>query len=305
MMLKPWALAALPIFITVTAASPAALQPEIRTSDVERFYKLYDATNGKPSAAQLQEYIDGGTDGFLAFAKMRAISGERIAQAIEKRPEIYIGAKSCASVLPSVKRRLGTALDRLKQLYPEASLPPVTLAVGRGKPVGTADKNGVMIGLEALCAVDFMNPDAEDRFVSVIAHEFVHVQQAHFFGEDDGDTVLKASLLEGGAEFIGELTSGSVSYKHLPAVMAGREKDVDAAFIADKDKPAMGSAWLYNHPGTAEHPADLGYWIGYRIAKSYYRKAADKRVALRDIIELRNPEQLVAKSGWEPGITAD
>ncbi|HET9398200.1 MAG TPA: hypothetical protein VFO45_05215, partial [Sphingomicrobium sp.] len=92
MMLKPWALAALPIFITVTAASPAALQPEIRTSDVERFYKLYDATNGKPSAAQLQEYIDGGTDGFLAFAKMRAISGERIAQAIEKRPEIYIGA---------------------------------------------------------------------------------------------------------------------------------------------------------------------------------------------------------------------
>ena len=231
---------------------------------------------------------------------MRRTTGERIAQAITKQPEIYVKAKQCAAALPSVKARLARALTRLKTLYPEASLPPVTIGVGRGKPVGTADGNGVMIGLEALCFADFMNPDVEDRFVYVIAHEYVHVQQSKFSGENLEEKALKATLLEGGAEFIGELISGSVSYKHLPAAVKGREKEFETAFLGDLDKKAIGSAWLYNYPGTPEHPADMGYWIGYRITKAYYRRAKDKRQALRDIIELRDPKALLDKSGWRP-----
>lgn len=279
--------------------------PEIRTSDVDRFYALYDSAGGKPTAEQLQAYIDGGTEGFRAFTKMRNTSGERIAQAIEKQPDVFVNAKACAAVLPAVRTRLAGALKRLKQLYPEASLPPVTLGVGRGKPMGTADQNGVMIGLEALCAVDFMNPDVEDRFVHVIAHEYAHVQQARFSSEDEEEKVLKATLLEGGAEFIGELISGQVAYRHLPTAVKGREAAFEAEFLGDLDKVAMGSAWLYNHPGTAERPADLGYWVGYRITKSYYEKAKDKRQALRDIIELRDPKALLENSGWKPGLTAD
>jgi uncharacterized protein YjaZ len=298
------ALAAL-IPLVAMAAQPAA-GPEIRTSDVERFYALYDSTGGKPSAEQLQSYIDGGTEGFRAFTNMRNTTGERIAQAIEKQPEIYVKARQCAKVLPAVKSRLASALAQLKQIYPEAVLSPVTLGVGRGKPVGTADRNGVMIGQESLCAVaDFMNPDVEDRFVYVIAHEYAHVQQSQFREEDLEGNVLINTLLEGGAEFIGELISGSVSYKHLPPAVIGREKEFETAFLADLDKPAMGSAWLYNHPGTTDHPADLGYWIGYRITKAYYLNARDKRQALRDIIELRDPKAILDRSGWRPGMTFD
>jgi hypothetical protein len=112
-------------------------------------------------------------------------------------------------------------------------------------------------------------------------------------------------LLEGGAEFLGELISGSVGYKHLPPLVSGREKQFETAFLGDVDKVAKGSAWLYNHPGTTEHPADLGYWIGYRITKAYYRNAKDKRQAVRDIIELRDPREFLAKSGWKPGIALD
>lgn len=299
------ALAVLPLLILAAAAAPTDHQPEIRTSDVDRFYALYDATAGKPSPAQLQLYIDDGTKGFRAFAKMRNTTGERIALAMKQRPEIYANARHCAAALPAIKSRLAKALKRLKEIYPKASLAPVTLAVGRGKPVGVADKSGVMIGQEALCAADFMNPSVEDRFVHVIAHEFIHVQQEQFYGENPDEKVLRASLIEGGAEFIGELISGSVSYAHLPLAAKGREREFETAFLADKDKAAIGSAWLYNYPGTADHPSDLGYWIGYRIAKAYYRKATDKRAALRGIIELRNAEELLANSGWEPGIALD
>jgi uncharacterized protein YjaZ len=293
--------AAIPLMV----AARSETAPEIRTSDVDRFYALYDATGGKPGAAELQAYIDGGTEGFRAFARMRNTSGERIAQAIEKQPATYAKAKQCAAVLPAVKVRLTKALARLKALYPEANLAPVTLAVGRGKPVGTADRNGVMIGLEALCAADFMNPDIENRFVHVIAHEYAHVQHDRFFSEDAHEKVLKAALTEGGAELIGELMSGSISYRHLPDAAKGREKQFETAFLNDLDKVAVGSAWLYNHPGTPEHPADLGYWIGYRIAKAYYRNAKDKRQALRDIIALRDPKAILARSGWHPGLRLD
>ena len=279
--------------------------PEIRVSDVERFYELYDTTAGKPSAAQLQAYIDEGTEGFRAFTKMRNTTGERIAQAIEKQPEIFLRAKRCAAILPAVKARVATAMVKLEDLYPEANLPPITLGVGRGKPVGTADRNGVMIGLEALCATDFLNPNLEDRFVYVIAHEYAHVQQVQFADENPSEKVLRASLIEGGAEFIGELISGSVSYAHLAPMVKGREERFETEFLQDVDKVALGSAWLYNHPGTPERPADLGYWIGYRITKAYYRNATDKRQALRDIIELRDPRSILEKSGWKPGISLD
>ncbi|HYC94151.1 MAG TPA: lytic murein transglycosylase, partial [Sphingomicrobium sp.] len=195
-------LLAAPLLSLLGAAQPTA-GPPIHTVDVDRFYALHEATGGKPTAVQLQAYIDGGTEGLRAFAKMRNTSGERIALALEKQPELYAKARECAVSLPVVKSRLDKALRRLTELYPEASLPPVTIAVGRGKPVGTADLNGVMIGLEALCAADFMNPDVADRFVYVIAHEYVHVQQSRFSSEDLQEKLLKAALIEGAAEFVG------------------------------------------------------------------------------------------------------
>jgi hypothetical protein len=36
--------------------------------------------------------------------------------------------------------------------------------------------------------------------------------------------------------------------------------------------------------------------------KSYYLHAADKRAALRDIIQVRDAKAFLAKSGWFPGI---
>jgi hypothetical protein len=73
----------------------------------------------------------------------------------------------------------------------------------------------------------------------------------------------------------------------------------ETAFIADQDKTDI-SAWLYN--STPEQPRDLGYWVGYRIVKSYYQHANDKRQAFHEILEMTDPKAFLAKSGWYPGI---
>lgn len=278
--------------------------PVIDTSDVDRFYEVYDEAGGHPTADALQrEYIDRGSDGLHALARMRNVTGQSIAEAIARRPEIYAEARRCVEVLPRVRERLVAALRKLRDLYPEARLPPITIAVGRGKPVGVGGRDtGVQIGLEALCATDWINPDLEDRFVRVIVHEYAHVQQAAAFSELEGATVLSASLEEGAAEFITELTTGAVSYSYLGALVAWRERDIETAFAADAGKTDL-SDWLYN--STPEKPADLGYWVGYRIVKSYYQKADDKLEAVRSILGMTDAQEFLAKSGWRPGVALD
>jgi len=278
--------------------------PVIETADVDRFYAIYDAANGQPTAEALQrDYLDRGSDGLHTLARLRRVTGASIAAAIAKRPEIYSEARECAEVLPRVRGRLAAAMDRLGDLYPEARFPPITVAVGLGKPVAVgARETGVQIGLEALCATDFINPDMEDRFVRVAAHEFAHVQQAITFPEGDKPTVLKVSLVEGVAEFVTELTTGAVAYAYMDALTAGREEEIETAFLADAGSTDL-TDWVYN--STPDEPADLGYWVGYRIAKAYYRQAADKRQALREIFAMNDPEAFLATSGWRPGIDLD
>jgi hypothetical protein len=285
-----------------TTDHSSAAGPVVLIEDVDRFYKIYDAAGGHPTAEQLQrDYIDSGSDGLHQFAKMRNITGNKIAETLTSHPEIYSDARRCMAVLPRVRERLEVALRKLRQLYPDAKFPPVTIAVGRGKPVGVGSPvTGVMIGLEALCATNWLNPNVEDRFVHVIAHEYAHVQQVQALVDDEHPTVLQGSLIEGAAEFTAELISGEISSYQFKTRPKGDEKEVETAFVSDEDKTDL-SKWLYN--GTQEKPGDLGYWVGYRIVKSYYDHAADKHQAFREILEMSDPKSFLAKSGWYPGIS--
>jgi hypothetical protein len=285
-----------------TPAAGAVIQVE----DVELFYRIYDQADGRPTAEQLQhEYLTQGSEGLRIFARLRDISGQRIADTLAADPTLYEDAKRCLLVLPQARERLETALHELGRLYPDARFPPVTIAIGRGRPVAIGNPDtGIQVGLEALCATDWLNPDVEDRIVYVLAHEYGHVQQvgAHAISSGETPTVLEISLLEGIAEFVGELIAGQVAYAGTAAAAAGRELEIETRFAADIDKTDL-SDWAYNT--TDETPGDLGYWVGYRIAKAYYHHAPDKHQALREILEMGNAKDFLAKSGWYPGIKFD
>ncbi|MBW8745728.1 MAG: hypothetical protein JF628_15590 [Sphingomonas sp.] len=219
---------------------------------------------------------------------------------IAKNPGVYETARRCTAALPQARDREAIALRRLALLYPGAKFPPVTVAVGRGRPAAVGSPvYGVMIGLEALCGVKYFDADLEDRFVHVIAHEYVHVQQVRALVDDEHPTVLEASLIEGAAEFVAELISDGVSDPGVWAEAKGHEREIETAFVSDTDKTDL-SKWLYN--GSLDRAGDLGYWVGYQIVKAYYAHAHDKRGAVRDILEMNDPKAFLAKSGWRPGI---
>jgi hypothetical protein len=289
------------------SASTASDQPDgpvIHTEDVAAFYKLYDATNGYPSAEELQSnYIDPGSPGLHHLAEIRNVSGASIAKALAAHPEIFSDAKLCMAVLPRVRVRVADALRTLAHLYPKAEFPSVTIAVSRGKPAGVADASGVIIGLEASCAASYLNPNIEDRFVHEIAHEYTHVEQAlqsPTLYDNSQPTLLDRSLMEGAADFTAALITREVAF-HSPYAPSDKAtyKEVETQFVADEDKTDL-SQWICN--GTLTEPGDLGYWVGYRIVKSFYEHAADKHRALQEILEMKNSKAFLTKSGWYPGI---
>lgn len=289
------------MFGTLACMAGAAEAPKIQIEDVERFYEIYDAAGGRPSVEQLQrDYLDAGTDGLRTLAKIRNVTAASIANMLAKRPALYSNAKRCLQALPQVRRRLDVSMRTLVELYPQARIPPVTIVVGHGKPVGVGyPDTGLQIGLEALCAVEWFNPNVEDRFVHVIAHEYAHVQQVAAHTDEQQHTVLQRSLLEGIAELVAEITSGKTAYSHFDALTRGRERDIETRFLADQDQTDL-SQWLDN--STVDKPGDLGYWVGYRIAKAYYQRHRDKARAVRELLEMSDAKALLAESGWYPGI---
>src|SRR5262245_44425630 len=115
----------------------AARGPVIQIEDVARFYRVYDAAGGHPTAEQLQrDYSDAGSEGLHVLARLRRVTGTSIADELKRNPDIYSGAKRCMAVLPGAVPRLQQAFEALDRLYPDAKFPPVTIAVSRGKPVG-------------------------------------------------------------------------------------------------------------------------------------------------------------------------
>lgn len=300
-------IAALALLAGAHAAVPAAAQaPEVNADDVVRFYRVYDAADGTPDGATLQrDYLDHGSAGLARFAELRRITGEAIAAAIAKNPALYADARKCAEALPRVLPRVAASAQRFGELAPGTSFPPVTIAIGRGRPVAVGEARGAYIGLEALCAWTVPDPDVENRMVRVIVHELVHTRQRGLAERTEDPTVLHAALVEGTAEFLTELLTGSIAYGHLQRATKGREAAIETAFLKDIDRPAIGSAWVFNGSVAAGETADLGYWVGYRIVKAHYEKAADKRRALIDILAIDDAEVFLAESGWTPGMEMD
>jgi len=92
--------------IPCAGLSAAGAGIEIQTSDVDLFFRVYDAAGGRPTADQLQhDYLDAGSEGLHELARRRNVTGVRIAQSIEAHPEIYTSARECMAALPRVRAR--------------------------------------------------------------------------------------------------------------------------------------------------------------------------------------------------------
>ena len=111
--------------------------------------------------------------------------------------------------------------------------------------------------------------------------------------------LLYATIMEGACDFIGELISGSHINSSLQQFGDLHEEELWLEFKRQLCDDQLGN-WLYNYStSTKERPADLGYYVGYKIAEEYYRNASDKSQAIVDIIQMDNPLAFLEKSKYD------
>ena len=61
------------------------------------------------------------------------------------------------------------------------------------------------------------------------------------------------------------------------------------------------SRWIANQNRVGDGwSADLGYFVGARIAEAYYARGADKEQAIRDLLFVKDSADILRRSGYGP-----
>ena len=110
-------------------------------------------------------------------------------------------------------------------------------------------------------------------------------------------TLLQQSIIEGSADFIGELISGENLNKDANDYGNRNEERLCKEFVMRMDSSNYID-WMYGVSGKDDRPNDLGYWMGYKITEQYFKKSADKKQAIREILDIKDYKEFLQKSGY-------
>lgn len=286
----------LPVFFA-SAFSVQALDTGYVTSDAERFAHVYELNEGKLTAEILQElYLDGASLGVKIFTESRIRNADNLSAKIEKYPEIYKEAvEYCLPQALSFRDEAFEIRDTVATIAGSNKAADIYIVFGAMNSGGTVGFGSLVIGLEVLCR------DAGDSFADLlrafVAHETTHVYQTN--STSDG-TLLWQAVMEGTAEFVAELVTGRTLIPARDEYAKANEARLWSEFKKDMDGTEY-QGWMYNGANVPEGiPADLGYWIGSRIARSYYNQAPDKDAAIADLLQLTSAKEILTASGYSP-----
>ncbi len=301
---------------SLQAEGVKALEAKVISEDADRFAALFKATNGKPTAEQLlKEYLEPGTYGVEVFTKGRIRNAEHLAKQIAENQELYRrGIDVCLPIAKEMNDTLRSVYLGLNGLLENPELPKVYVVFGGANSGGTAGKGAQVMGLEVICRISKTDEEIRNHFRHIFAHETVHSLQK--FPKDKSfpysDYLLMNVLAEGGADYIAWLVTGTVRQKDRDAWAHERYDFIRTEFLSDRSKMremspeeinAKGSPryrWVRNSKKAPDEgwPGELGYWVGRQIWTRYFDQADDKEEALKDLLYLRNPQEVLIKSGY-------
>jgi hypothetical protein len=303
----------LALFFAAAAAFAQTNPPAVQlvTSDIANFWRAYDASEpGNREEAFQKLYLDAGSPGLKDFVRLRIQSAKALADAVDVRyPKFFASVRADTLLVESQRAAILKSMARFRQFYPQARFPPVYFLIGRVSSGGTTSSRAILIGTE----VNALGPGVDtseitpsfrramgnaDHLPLIVIHELTHTE-AVSGGQGRLPDLLARCLIEGAADFMTELVTGSSINAHLKEWADEHRDELFRRFARDlAEKPGDTSSWLYNYSTVGDEPADLGYWIGTEICRSHYAQTRDKAKAVADVASLRNMEELVRNSQY-------
>ncbi len=290
---------------------------KVFTSDITNFWIAYDSIrNTKDSLRQIQFiralYIDKGTEGLKAFMEARDYSAELWVNLINAFPRFWNSVRPNTLAVKSKATEIENSIEKLRKLYPDLKEANMYFTVGGLRSGGTTMNDMVLIGTEIATGTaetdvsEFPNKWLEgvfrdqrpDNIVPLNIHEYIHTQQ-----RGRSKVVLDQAIREGACDFVTELVIGKPMENNYIQYGRAHEQELKEKFRQEMFTTAYED-WLYNG-SSAKTVADLGYFMGYAICKSYYQHAKDKKMAIKEIIELNYSddaaiENFLRKSKYYP-----
>lgn len=257
------------------------------TKDINNFWKAFNDfkkdTLHNPFG---KGYIDIGTEGVKGFIPNRIQNAENLFKTVKQRKEDYQKVRENTLRIKEKEKQCRSTFYALKYWYSEAMFPPVYFVIGAYNSGGTFSEDGIFIGAE-------MQTDI-NNIPYIVAHELIHFQQKNWA---ENPTLLQQSIIEGSADFLGELISGVNTNKAANDYGNRNEYKLCKEFIARMDSVNY-TDWMYSVSIKDDRPNDLGYWIGYKITEEYFKKSIDKKQAIKEILDIKDYKAFLKKSGY-------
>jgi uncharacterized protein YjaZ len=257
------------------------------TNDIDNFWKAFDDFKKDTTKNTFgKEYIDIGGQGVKGFTPYRIQNAEHLFSTVKKMEAEYLKVRYNTLKIKEKEKQCRSTFYALKYWCPQAEFPPVYFVIGAFNSGGTSNSSGLYIGAE--------KQDDINNIPYIVAHELIHFQQKNW---PNNPTLLQQSIMEGSADFIGEMISGVNTNKatndygnlHKYALCQEFVKIMNGGKYED---------WLYGVTKKDDRPNDLGYWMGYHIVKQYFDKAPDKKKAIYEILNIKDFNDFLNKSGY-------
>ncbi len=291
---------------------------KIYSSDIRNFWIAFDSIKNTGDTLKqhhlIQElYIDKGTKGLKDFIELRHFTAAEWLRSFGIYPKFWASIRPKTLWINNNEQLIANIYQKFRALYPAFHQPDTYFTIGCFRGGGTAINGNLIIGSELAssdASVDAseLSQANQDRMkvntgvVFLTIHESVHTQQKVI--DDKKTSLLGKCLQEGSADFIATLlTKKEVEAPYLKYGLQNEKQ------LWQKFKLEMYSNntddWLYNIRFIKDKPADMGYFIGYAICKSYYNKGRNKTLALKEIIELdysdkKQCAQFLKKANYHP-----
>lgn len=286
---------------------PSPSQAVIVTTDIPAFWSAFDQIDAMSDTVPLRGYIDNGSVGLKDFTSLRWKDAKTLTQMVWNQRVYYASIRATTLAAAQKEAEIRLAFAVADTLIDDAIFPNVYFAIGGMSTGGTVSDNGLLIGVELFSRASDSPTDAltpwqksvirsSEILPAIVAHELVHYQQRYAGGR----TLLGQSLREGSADFVGKILAGRTVNEAIEAYGLAHEAQLWAEFQQDMAGTDI-SKWLYNG-GTVtatSRPADLGYFIGARIAEAYYKRSPDKHRAIQEILRIRDFNAFLAASGYD------
>lgn len=256
--------------------------------DIANFWKAFDKISEEGNKVFEKYYINPGSNGVQKFlGNNRIVNADTLFNTVQSHRDEYLKVRENTLRIEEILPQCRASYYAFKYLYPQALFPPLYFVIGRFNTGGVSLKEGQIIGAE-------MNEPTNIPFL--VAHELIHANQRIPYKYK---ILLEQCIIEGSADFIGELISGKIASLEAYKYAKGKEEAIWKDFVKDMELGEQDdfANWLYSGKRKDDRPADMGYYIGYIITKAYYEKAKDKKKAIYDILNIQDCKEFLKVSG--------